>query len=216
MVKLLMYNGILNITNREPRTLVWLPEQGIGYYPVDELATPYDDNYFNKYVAYHNTELGVRLNAFRINLVDKYIGAEPLIDIGVGCGSFVKARRGETYGYDINPAAAKALKSVWRWRYAPGDGIHHASFWDSLEHLPDPASFIAGRQIVFVSIPIFRSPEHVLESRHFNRNEHYWYFTRVGLIDWFERMGFVLKESSLEETALGREDIQTFVFQEKA
>lgn len=207
-----MYNSILNITNHEPRTLVWLPEQGVGYYPVDELAMPYDDNYYNKYVSYHSTELGFKLNTFRVNLVNRYIGAEPLIDIGVGCGSFVKARRGETYGYDINPAAAKALKSVWRFRYAPGDGIHHVSFWDSLEHLPDPASFITGREFVFISMPIFRSPEHILGSKHFNRREHFWYFTKVGLAGWLDNMGFDLLESGVQETIMGREDIQSFVF----
>jgi hypothetical protein len=208
-----MYDQIKNIlTPDKQQELVWLPKLGVGYYPVDPLATPYDDAYYDKYVRYHSTELGQKLNEFRLGLVQKYIGDGPLIDIGVGCGSFVKFRRGETWGFDVNPAAIKSLKNVWRFVNSPGDDITNASFWDTLEHLQDPGSFVKNRVFVFISIPIFKSPEHVLGSRHFNRDEHYWYFTRIGLVSWFDNLGFELIESSFEEALLGREDIQTFVF----
>ncbi len=39
--------------------LQWLPELGIGYYPVKDM--PYDADYFNKYVMMADTEIGSKL-----------------------------------------------------------------------------------------------------------------------------------------------------------
>ena len=42
------------------RELVWLPERGMGYYPVSGLP-PYDAAYFDKYVEYAATTMGHRV-----------------------------------------------------------------------------------------------------------------------------------------------------------
>lgn len=193
-------------------SLVWLPEHGIGYFPVPAENHPYNADYFAKYDGYAQTELGRRITAFRVDLVRRHIGDGTLIDVGIGNGSFIEARGGKTtWGIDVNPVAVEWLNQRHR-RWAV-DAIPSASFWDALEHFRSPEEILSRvRSHVFLSIPIFRDADHVRGSRHYRRNEHYWYFTRDGLVRWIAGCGFVLLEESVEETRLGREDIGTFVF----
>lgn len=193
-------------------TFVWLPRLGMGYYPVSQERWPYDDAYFKEYERREQTEIGRLLNAFRVDLVQRHIGNAPLLDFGVGNGAFIKARGGRTYGFDVNPAARRWLR-VWHlYRESPGDGLPNVSFWDSLEHLPEPALHLESRETVFVSTPIYRDVDHALGSKHMKPDEHYWYWTEDGLLEWFSRRGFLCVERSDGETVLGREDIRSFVF----
>lgn len=87
--------------------LVWLPELGMGRYPVPQ-ARPYDAGYFARYQQMADTQLGQSLTAARIQLVARhYQGA--LLDVGIGSGQFVEARP-QTRGYDVNPAGVD-----WLW-----------------------------------------------------------------------------------------------------
>ena len=43
--------------------LLWLPEFGIGYYPVEE--APYDVGYWDKYQLMEQTDIGRKLNKAR-------------------------------------------------------------------------------------------------------------------------------------------------------
>jgi hypothetical protein len=43
-------------------------------------------------------------------------------------------------------------------------------------------------------------------------NEHYWYFTYDGLIEWMTAQSFSFLDAYDDEKRLGREDIYTFVF----
>ncbi len=54
---------------------------------------------------------------------------------------------------------------------------------------------------------------HAAGSRHFRRDEHYWYFTDAGLCVWMDRHGFQLRERDNIETLLGREDISSYAFE---
>jgi hypothetical protein len=63
-----------------------------------------------------------------------------------------------------------------------------------------------------MSIPIFSGKDHALASKHFRPDEHYWYFTKVGLMGFMLGLGFTCRSESSFEIALGREDIQTFAF----
>lgn len=208
---------MLNGDGQARPSLVWVPEHGFGYYPVSAEDYPYDNAYFEKYVAYGNSLLGRRINVARIDLVNKHVGKAPLIDIGIGCGRFVEAR-GEsiTFGFDISEPARQWLRDRDLFMHAPGDGMKVATFWDSFEHLPCPAEFVQDRAVVFMSLPIFRDCNHVLTSKHYRKNEHYWYWTANGLVKWFERHGFECIDKSDMETQLGREDIGTFVFRRVA
>jgi Methyltransferase domain len=143
-----------------------------------------------------------------------------LIDVGIGSGAFIELRRKfhrTTYGYDINPAGLKWLdeRALLVDPYLiPFDAM---TLWDVLEHMADFQSLLANvREWVFVSLPIFCDAEHALRSKHFRPDEHFWYFTRDGLVFAMATCGFALEFESNIETALGREDIGTFAFKRKA
>lgn len=196
-------------------SLTFDSEKGLGYYPVADAV--YDEAYFQKYVAYGQTTFGIALNSLRAGLVSKYISREEaLIDVGSCDGAFIRARRGNTYGFDINPTAQYALEQSGNWRDIQEGTLLNASFWDVLEHIEVPDEIL--RRVLrycFVSIPIFKDDRHVLSSKHYRPTEHYWYFTKAGLIRYFWDLGFICVEINDMETSLGREDIGTFVFQRR-
>jgi len=201
------------MTVHTEKGFTWYPERQLGYYPVSENGRPvYDQGYFDKYVQYADTELGRALTAARVALVQRHLPQGTIIDVGIGAGTFVDARRplAPTFGYDINPAAVAWLGPLWRDPLAGRvDGL---TYWDSLEHLAHPGQMLHQANWHFLSLPIFTGPEHALASKHFRPMEHYWYFTRPGLIRWFAELGFRCLEYSAMESLLGREDIYSFVF----
>lgn len=192
-------------------TLVWLPEYGIGYYPPPKNARPiYNGEYWDKYNRYAQTELGLKLTKARIAFVNKYHTGS-LLDYGIGSGQFL-SMRGKTEGWDINPEALK-----WLVRNSllgsPEQDYPAISFWDSLEHLEDPAKALEHvEEWAFISIPIFRDLDHIRSSKHFRPGEHVWYFTHQGLEKYMSYVGFRIVESSYMESDLGREDIVSFAF----
>lgn len=198
------------------KNLIWLPKQEIGYFPVNQHV--YDDEYFNKYVIYESTEIGRCLNSFRVNLVNRYTKGQ-ILDIGVGCGTFIKLR-GNCAGYDVNPKAVRFLKSLGLF-YNPYEKnfeeIEGITFFDSLEHIEYPGRILSKvkRQFVFVSIPIFIDLEHLLSSRHLREDEHFYYFTKCSFIRYMVSFGFKLLEFRDDEIKCGREDIYTFVFRKE-
>lgn len=189
-------------------TLNWLPQCGIGYFPVVE--QPYDKAYFDKYQDMEETPIGLALNKARVDLVNKYTDKE-VLDIGIGCGSFVKARP-NTYGHDINPYGIEWLIQQDKFR-SPLKGANSLTFWDSLEHIHDPTLHMHGaKEYVFISCPIYKDADHILKSKHFRPDEHCWYWTHDGLQIFMWSFGFVLVEHNQMESEIGREDIGTFVF----
>lgn len=200
-------------------TLVWLPEVGIGYYPVPDSAAPYDDAYFERYQRQDKTEVGDRLNRARVELVQKYTKGDELIcDVGIGGGRFVSDLKAaelcmRVRGTDVNQRAIDWLTERGIWHVPTDQPVDCLTFWDSLEHIHDPAPILASaRRHVFVSIPIFRDCEHILRSKHFRKDEHCLYFTRDGFRTFMAEHGFELVESNTMEQDAGREDIGTFVF----
>lgn len=201
--------------------LVWFPERGLGWYPAQVQPNTYGQEYFDKYVQYEDTDMGDALLDRRLGLVDHWVGDQDVVDVGIGCGSFIKARNQDcvggrprnTWGYDVGEPMIEWLEvfDLWRSPYdSPTDNI---TCWDSLEHMPDPAALIERvKGMVFISIPIFDGPEHVLKSKHFRKDEHYWYWTEEGLIRWFNSLHFKLVDSSRMEEKCGREGIGTYVF----
>lgn len=190
----------------------WDDEQGFGYYPV-ELVGQYDQAYWDRYVSYRSSPIAEALMKARVDLVARLYGGAALVDIGIGSGHFLEARGSDTMGYDVNPVAIRWLldKNLWWDPYARDPEA--VSFWDSLEHIRRPEALVrCVRNMIFLSIPIFTDPEHVLRSKHYKPQEHLWYFTRDGLMLWMRKHGFSLVEENRMETNLGREDIGTFVF----
>lgn len=191
-------------------TLVWAPDLGMGYYPVSE--QPYDAAYFAKYQGYAQTEQGRRIIEARTALVRRYAIGASACDVGIGCGAFIEAAGG--YGFDINPVAVAWLRERGLFldpRQVPVDAL---TFWDSLEHLSDPAAFVAAaREWVFCSLPIVPGDGPPPKGwKHRRDDEHCFYWTRSGLIRWMDREGFECMEVNAMETLLGREDIESLVF----
>jgi len=188
--------------------MIWLPEIQVGWYPIIK-PVAYNQAYFDKYQVYRSSKMGKQINAFRIDFVNKHYKGE-VIDIGVGSCHFVDERE-KTFGYDVSAEAIEELSIRKKFRdpyfYRP----YAITCWDSLEHIMDCWGLVERVQkYVFISVPTIGNNT---SSKHYKTDEHWWYFTRHGLIDAFEEMGFKLLEMSSEETQLGREDITTFAFE---
>lgn len=192
--------------------LMWWPDQGMGYYPVDDTGV-YDARYWQRYEEYARAPMGRELTQLRVDLVHRYLPKGQLVDIGIGCGQFVEARDKDTYGYDVNPIAIRWLKERKRWRDPYAEGGDNMTFFDSLEHIAKPDAILSRiRKFAFVSIPIFTGAEHVHQSKHFKKTEHYWYWSSWGFVTWMMDRGFALVHENRMETEAGREGIGTFVF----
>lgn len=190
---------------------MWLPEVGIGYYPVKPQDMPYDAEYFAKYRRQADTPIGHALTQARIDLVARHYDGE-ILDVGIGCGQFVESRL-FTVGYDVNPAGIQWLRERGWYRDLYAGNYVACTFWDSLEHIQDPAEAIGHvRQWAFVSLPIYDGAEHVLRSKHFRKDEHLWYHTDDGLRWWFAQQGFECVEANDMETQIGREGIGSYAF----
>lgn len=184
----------------------------MGFYPVTE--QPYDSAYWERYRLMDKTTVGQVLTKMRVDLVRKYVSTRvQVLDVGIGGGRFVDECF-NAVGYDINPEAVAWLTNRRQYR-DPYEVARVAamSFWDSLEHIHELTPLLAkcvGH--VFVSIPIFTGPEHVLQSKHYRKDEHCWYFTTLGFVNFMDAAGFdCLERNTMEQTA-GREGIETFVF----
>lgn len=187
--------------------LQWFPELGCGYYPVQN--TPYDGDYFNKYREYADTDAGRKITAARVAMAGNLTGIT--VDIGIGCGQFAEAL--DCFGYDVNPVAVDWLVKNNRWLNPYQQAVDNATFWDSFEHIANPGELLANiRQSVLLTIPLFDDYNHVLRSKHYRKNEHYWYFTHSGLIRYMSHHGFVMVRCNRMEEAFGREDVATYEF----
>ena len=191
--------------------LVWLADAGVGYYPVRYRESTYDRRYFAKYQGYAKTELGRRLTEARVAMVRRHYTGE-LVDIGIGCGQFVEAWP-MARGYDVNPIGVSWLRARRRYCSPYDERVTAVTFWDSFEHIPDPAELLANvTRFAFLALPIFTDLAHVLRSKHLRRDEHYLYFTHAGLARYMARLGWRVIEHNRVESELGREDIESFAF----
>jgi hypothetical protein len=191
--------------------LEWDNKMWCGY--LDIIPREYDAAYFDKYAGYEDTSLGKMITKARIEFVNAIHKGE-VLDIGIGSGHFV-SNRSRTYGYDVNPKGVAWLKERGLYR-DPQEGWFPAySFFDSFEHIKDPSPLLRAMSIgakVFISIPIFNDMAHILRSKHFRPDEHYWYFTGLGFVKYMGLHDFRLLDVDDFESRLGREDIKSFAF----
>lgn len=193
-------------------SLVWMPERGMGHFPVKDAKC----EYFNEYRKLAQTEMGKAITQARIDLVESYIDNQMLVDIGIGSGDFIEKRKHLTFGYDIDRDAVAWLEKRGRYADVRSMIFPNATFWDSIEHLQCPEDILTGvKNCVFVSMPIFHDLDHLMGSKHLKKDEHRWYWTHNGFVSWMGEQGFKLFESNKMESRLGREDIETFVFRRR-
>lgn len=194
-------------------------QHGIAYQRDMTITRAYDAAYFDIYRGYQGSEIARKLNEGRVAFVKERVGHDtPVLDIGIGCGDFIKARGGETYGYDVNPVAEEWLKDRGLWSH-DFHLFNAFTFWDVLEHIPDPDFYFsrmsAGSHL-FTSIPIFRDLTKIRESKHYRPGEHLYYYTVHGLVAWMECHGFRLLAVNDRESKAGRDCIYSFAFKRDA
>jgi hypothetical protein len=204
--------------------LILSPERGFAFdtTPID--WKHYDQAYFDKYAGYERDPMTAPLNTFRRDFVKRSGNGRPIIDIGIGAGTFLRdfAPHG-SYGFDVNPAGIAWLESRGLfidinsedvcWSFF--DGL---TFWDSLEHIHNPTtvlSQLSAEQQVWLSIPIVEAidPQVIKISKHYRPGRHVWYFTQEGVIEFFRAAGFGIIEQADDETRIGRDSVLSFCFQ---
>lgn len=181
----------------------------------------YEKNYFEKYKNYENTEISKKLIKHRTNLVKKYSNNN-VLDFGIGSGEFIKNLDNFCYGFDINPFGIQWLNEKALFLDPYQEDISHISvitFWDSLEHLKNPKIIldkILPKQIICISIPIFKDLFKIKESKHYRPGEHFFYATIPGIIRYMKESNLEILEISDQEIEAGREDIYSFVFKKQS
>ena len=186
---------------------------GVAYQRDMSAPVSYDGAYFNKCLGYEDQDIALKINAGRIALVDKYVGAKPVLDIGIGSGEFIK-KRPNTFGCDINPLALAWLEAEGK-RVDDFAIFRAFTFWDVIEHVEEPAEYfrrIANGSFLFTSLPIFDDLRRIRKSKHYRPNEHFYYWTERGFTDWMARYGFWLQERQDFEIKAGRNSILSFAF----
>lgn len=177
------------------------------------VAVAYDAEYFDKCTSNDSSEIADALNTCRAALVSRHYGDGLVVDVGIGSGDFIR-HRPNTLGSDINPVALKWLADNGK---LADKGVQYQAFtfWDVIEHLPDPAVVLNGIPVggyAFFSIPVFDDLTRIRESKHYRPGEHLHYWTRSGFIAWLLRLGFYLIEVNDHETVAGRDGIASFAF----
>lgn len=217
------------------RQLTWIEPLGVGFFDCDAhralIGSPevYGDDYFANYQALADSPIAKDLNDFRAGVVTRHapVGGGKsrcsLLDVGIGDGAFLRRVAPlhswlDSAGCDVNPAGVAWLIEEGKLaNFEEPASFDMVSFWDSLEHIRDPRpALAAARDVVVASLPIFTSAEHAVASKHFKPLEHFWYFTRHGFCEFARREGFDVVDVMATESALGREDIETFVLKRRA
>lgn len=197
------------------RDLKQCAARGVAYQADMSRPVQYDDAYFQNYVNLEGQEIARRLNAGRVDLVNRHAGADGLtLDVGIGSGEFIKSRGANTFGRDVNPRAVEWLKQENLFSEDMG-AFKAFTFWDVLEHIDVPNNYFKRMpegSLLFTSLPTFDDLNRVRKSRHYKPNEHFYYWTQQGFIAWMALYRFRCLEISRFETEAGRDDITSFAF----
>ncbi len=204
---------IASLPSQPDGDLMLCPDHGVAYQADHTQLVAYDEAYYAKCAGYEGQEIANKINAGRVELVNKYVGPNKVVDVGIGSGEFIRTRP-NTYGTDVNPAGIEWLKRNDRW-VEKIIGFAAVTFWDVLEHIPEPEQYL--KQIglgcyLFTSIPIVYALGAIRLSKHYRPGEHLYYYTEEGFVSWMERHGFQLLETQTFEIEAGRESIYSFAF----
>jgi hypothetical protein len=206
---------------KEDKDLVYF-DAGIAIQKDRNNSIDYDKDYFERYASYEGTNIAIAINKNRIEITERFC-KKALLDIGIGAGEFIKSsKKLKIYGFDINPLGIEWLKTrnlfVDPYQEIPKE-IQGWTFWDSLEHFSEPQDIltrIGKDQYAFISIPIFHDILKIKEWKHYRPNEHFYYFTFRGMVNYMKFSGFELLDHNDEEIVAGRQDILTFVFRRQS
>lgn len=193
--------------------------RGVAYQKdMTQNQVAYDDAYFDKYAAYEGTVVAMALNDGRCEMLGRHAApGMSVLDIGAGCGTFVRQARDAGYnakGFDVIPKTVEHLREIDAFADDP-ESFDVVTFWDSLEHIENPETVlgrVAPGAIVLVAMPIFDDLRNIRASKHYRPGEHFYYMTLDGLVGWMALWGFRMLEVSDHETVAGRENIAAVAF----
>ena len=164
----------------------------------------YDRSYEIKYDRYERTDTGKKIQYLRWETVKKHVPDNlklNLLDFGCGVGSFVKMffteRNIKAYGFDINPYTQFCDVSVFFRNY------DIVTFWDSLEHLRDPAKIIKGLnpKYLFACTPSTDDCfGNITDWRHYMPCEHAHYFNRESITAFLNGCGYKVIAHDYDES----------------
>lgn len=197
----------------EDGDLMLCPLNGVAYQADRNHQVEYTDAYWNKCAGYEGEDIARKINAGRVDLVNRHIGANRVLDIGIGSGEFIRMRP-NTLGFDVNQVALEWLKSNGLLAKNLGDFAGY-TFWDVIEHVPEPETYFRHIKLhayLFTSIPLFYGLGSIRESKHYRPGEHLYYWTYEGFLDWMGLHGFQVLEALSFEIDAGRENIYSFAF----
>ena len=198
-------------------------DDGVAYQthmPIKTARENYFD-YCNK--KYKNKEFNEKVNAARMAFIHKHYGPWGLLDIGIGNGSFIKKYNSfnpmrsinKAFGWDIDKNARKWLSN--NGLLATDLSMYNCyTMWDVLEHLHSPSEYFKymnNGDECFLSIPIIENLCDIRNSKHYRPDEHLYYFTEPGLIQYMERHGLYLIAHDDFEIKIGRADIYSYCFE---
>ena len=156
----------------------------------------YDREYWRRFVAQSQTDLGKRIYSGRWDLIKKYITKGTVLDYGCGPGAFNSMGPEEytKYNYDVNPYCGfTKLENITY------DAV---TMWDSIEHIPNFYGVL--KQLnptwLFLSTPNLESVKTpIVEWKHYRPHEHLYYFDRYSLSVILESLGYEIKETNFDE-----------------
>lgn len=135
------------------------------------------------------------LAELRLRVLEAFVprGGE-LLDFGCGRGDFLRvARRADwnAWGCDVVPGEGLLWPEV-ALRAGPWDVV---CFFDSLEHLSDPADVVRtlGARWLYVSLPECHYPDNpdwFMRYYHRRPGEHLFHWNRQGLDEWMGHLGY--------------------------
>ena len=197
----------------EDGDLMLCREHGVAYQKDRRHRVAYDADYMAKCAAYEGNDIARAVTAGRVAMVERRVGTNRVLDIGIGSGEFIKARP-NTFGHDVNLAAVEWLRSAGLWAEVDG-GFSAYTMFDVIEHVETPEDYLRHiplHAFVVLSVPIFYGLGGIRLSKHYRPGEHLQYFTRDGFVAWMGQHGFMLLEIADFEIQAGRESIYTFAF----
>lgn len=188
-------------------------EHGIAYQADRMHRVAYDAAYFDKCSEYEGNEIALKVTAGRVAMVNRHVGPNRVLDIGIGSGEFIKARP-NTFGHDVNPVAIEWLRGANLWAEVD-DGFAGYTMFDVIEHVETPEDYLRHiplQAFAFFSVPIVYGIGAVRLSKHYRPGEHLQHWTLEGFVAWMGMHGFMLLEKQDFEIQAGRESIYTFAF----
>ena len=199
-------------------------------------AKIYDQAYAQHYADLSGTPIERQLNASRLAIFHRWVKTGGrLVDFGCSVGDFLALARGhyQCTGLDCNTYALSiALKKLNGAVHLDSYLDHHrgfdgATFFDVLEHLPDPTgtlievkSRLNSQGIIVVIFPNisavpFGDHDALKVWKHFKPREHLCLFSVKGLRLMAEKAGFEIMQISNEESTIRpgnlHDDIMTVV-----